>query len=97
MSLRCLQRSSHLVSCRPARALHCSSEHVLWFSGLEPTLPRLRRFPQLHIRLIKKWDELLLIARDVFPITKLCLESVWPFLVFDVVTVTESNHLVRPL
>ena len=32
---------------------------------------------------------------DVFPIMKLCLESVWIFLVFDIVTVTESNHLVR--
>jgi hypothetical protein len=66
MSLRCLQRSSHLVSCRPARALHCSSERVLWFSGLGPTLPRLRRLPQLDIRLIQKWDELLLIARFTY-------------------------------
>ena len=30
---------------------------------------------------------------DVFPIMKLCLESVWLFLVFDIVTVTEYNHL----
>jgi hypothetical protein len=66
MSLMCLQRSFHLVSCRPARALHCSSERVLWFSGLELTLPRLQCLHQVDIRLIQKWDELLLIARITY-------------------------------
>ena len=74
MSLMCLHRWSHLVSCRPADALHCSSECVLCFSGLGPTLPRLQQLHQLDIWLIQKWDELLLIARllttmDVIPIT----------------------------
>ena len=32
-----------------------------------------------------------------FPIIMLSLKSVWPFLVFDVVTLTELDRSVRPL
>ena len=78
----------------------------LVLSGLGPTLPRLQHLHQLDIWLIQKWDELL-IARftsvttmDIFPISTLlpvCLESVWSFLVFDVVILTEYDYPVFPL